>query len=147
MSPILVLKFAAIVLIVTGLVSGLAAFPATAAPWALLFDLVRWPLDGAEGAFSDEARLLNGIHAGVLAGWGVMMYGLIAGPVARGDEAMRRLCLTSVVVWFVLDSLGSIAAGWPGNVALNVVFLVLFAAPLMALKPGGLAAAAAQKGP
>ena len=40
------------------------------------------------------------------------------------------MILTSVGIWFVLDSAGSIAAGAPLNVALNTVFLGLYAVPL-----------------
>jgi hypothetical protein len=114
---------------VIGLVALAAAHPALDAPWALLFDAVKWPIDGAQGAFSSEARLLNAIGGGMLAGWCVVLYWLVSGPIARGERGARSAYAASVGAWFCLDSLGSILAGWPENIVLNLAFLALFAAP------------------
>ncbi len=134
MSAIAFLKAACLVAIATGLLSLAAAHPAASAPWALIFDAVAWPIDGAQGAFSPEARLLNAISGAMLVGWGVTLYGLAAGPIARGDAEARRLFVTAVLVWFVLDCAASLAAGWPGNLVLNAAFLALLLSPLLALK-------------
>jgi hypothetical protein len=37
------------------------------------------------------------------------------------------------LIWFATDSAGSFAASWPGNVALNIAFLIAFVGPLAAL--------------
>lgn len=140
MNPLFLLKSACVAMIGLGLVSLAASHPAGAAPWALLFDLAAWPIDFRQGDFSSEARLLNAICGGMLVGWGVTLFGLAAGPIAQGDEAMRRLFLSAVLIWFGLDSLGSVLSGWPGNVLLNAVFLGALAGPLLALKPRTLAA-------
>jgi hypothetical protein len=84
--------------------------------------------------FSREARLLNAVLGGVLAGWSVMMFWMAAGPVARGDQGARAAFLASVTLWFLLDSFGSIVAGWPGNAVSNFLFFLLFAVPLHALR-------------
>lgn len=133
MSPITILKAASILTIATGLASLAGAHPATSGAWALLFDIERWPIDGAQGAFSDEARLLNAVLGGVMAGWGVMMWRLVSGPITRGDSEARQTVLIGTSVWFVLDSAGSIISGWPANVALNIGFYALFLFPLLAL--------------
>lgn len=86
-----------------------------------------------EGRFSSEARVLNAVCGGMLAGWGSLMYWLADGPISRGDQTARRAFATSVLIWFTKDSAGSFAAGWPGNVELNIVFLVALLAPLAAL--------------
>jgi hypothetical protein len=70
----------------------------------------------------------------MLVGWGSLMYWLASGPIARGDQEARRAFAASVLVWFAVDSAGSFAAGWPGNVALNVVFLIALLGPLVALR-------------
>lgn len=135
-TPVALLKIACVATIATGLVSVAASHPAGDALWALVFDVLQWPVDGQQGAFSAEARVLNAVCGGVLAGWGSLMYWLAAGPVAAGDQSARKAFLASVLIWFVTDSAGSFAAGWPGNVALNVVFLIAFVGPLAALSRG-----------
>lgn len=134
--PIVLLKTACVGTIATGLVSAAASHPAGEGLWSLLFDALRWPIDGGQGVFSSEARVLNAVCGGMLAGWGTLMYWLAGGPIARGDQGARRAFATSVLIWFTLDSAGSLAAGWPGNVALNCVFLLALLGPLAALPRG-----------
>ena len=38
------------------------------------------------------------------------------------------------MIWFVVDSLGSYAAGVPSNVVMNFIFTVLIATPLVLVK-------------
>ena len=132
--PLTLLKAACLGTIATGFVSVSASHPAGAALWSMLFDVLQWPLDGQQGAFSSEARVLNAVCGGMLVGWGSLMYWLASGPIARGDHEARRAFAASVTIWFVIDSAGSFAAGWPGNVALNVVFLIALLGPLVALR-------------
>lgn len=131
--PIMLLKAACLATIGTGLISVAASHAAGNALWALVFDVLQWPIDGQQGTFSTEARVLNAVCGGVLAGWGALMYWLAAGPIAAGDQSARRAFLASVLIWFATDSAGSLAAGWPGNVALNVIFLIALVGPLAAL--------------
>jgi hypothetical protein len=59
------------------------------------------------------------------------MIWLVAGRLyPRDPELARTLILASVAAWFVIDSLGSVAAGAPLNAVLNVVFLLVFWLPL-----------------
>lgn len=116
-----------------GLISLAAAHPAGAAIWRFLFDLVRWSFDGTSAGFDEDARLLNGITGGVLVGWGVLMTWLAGGPIARGEDGARRAATACVAAWFVMDSTGSLLADVPGNLLLNLGFLLLFMIPLIAL--------------
>jgi hypothetical protein len=47
---------------------------------------------------------------------------------------LPRLLLIGIVAWFVVDCIGSLFAGLPGNLVLNVSFLVLFVPPLLVLQ-------------
>jgi len=132
--PLLLLKSACLATIATGVVAVAASHPAGAALWSLLFDILRWPMDGQQGEFSSEARVLNAVCGGMLVGWGSLMYSLASGPIARGDRDTRRAFATSVLIWFATDSAGSLAAGWPGNVVLNIIFLIALLGPLAALR-------------
>lgn len=131
---ITILKGACLGNLVLGLVSIAAAHPATEAPWLFFFSLLDWPPFAQAHSFSREARVLNAVLGGVLAGWSVLMFWMAVGPVARGDQGARAAFLTSVTLWFVLDSFGSLVAGWPGNVVSNFLLFLLFAAPLHALR-------------
>lgn len=127
--PLALLKTACIGTFLVGLVAAAASHPALAAPWALLMDLMQWPVDGAQSVASSEARILSAIGGGLTCGWSVILYGLAAGPIARGDRDARGLFVASVLTWFAVDSTASLAAGWPGNVLLNLLFTVLLLAP------------------
>ncbi len=128
---ILWLKIASATVIVTGLVSALASFDATAEPWRLLFDLLSWPIDGQPAGFDRDGRALSAVLGGVMAGWGWMLYRLVSGQLASGSRDVLRIMRDGLLVWFVVDSTGSLAAGLPWNVALNVGFLAAFAAPMV----------------
>lgn len=127
------LKTASILTVCVGLMAAAASHPSGYAPWLFLFDLLAWPLDGVPSTFDAIARALNAVAGGLMVGWGCLMYLLAKGPLARGDAETARLMLISIVAWFVVDSAGSFAAGIPGNVVLNVSFLVIFGPPLLVL--------------
>ena len=128
--PVTVMKATCLIAIIFGLASAAASHPDTELPWRLLMDVLRWPTDGATSTFSTEARILNAVCGGMLAGWGVLLYWMAAGPVARGDRQARQAYVLSACVWFVIDSSASLAAGWPGNAAMNVLFLAGLIGPL-----------------
>jgi hypothetical protein len=133
--PLASLKGACLGTFLLGLIAAAASHPALAGPWSLLMDLVQWPIDGAQSAASSEARILSAIGGGLTCGWAVMLYGLAAGPIARGDRDARGLFAASVLTWFGIDSAASLLAGWPGNVLLNVVFAALLLTPFLLGKP------------
>ena len=124
------LKGACAVLIGFGIVIALAALPGLATPIAFLVDLVFWPVDGMPTASGPEARLWRAICGGLLIGWGLMIWLIVSRLLPREPALARRLVLSGIGAWFVVDSLGSIAAGAPLNAALNVGFLLAFVAPL-----------------
>lgn len=123
-----VLKAGAALLMGFGILFTLAAWPPLAGLLRVLVDLFAWPLDGTQTLAASETRLALAIGGGVMAGWGLTIW-LVATRIADRDPGLARtLVLPPVVVWFVLDSLGSFAAGVPANVALNALFLGLFVA-------------------
>ena len=124
------LKVASAIVIGFGLLGLLGTIPATSAPTGLLTDLVFWPMDGAPASAAPETRLLWGILAGLLCGWGLLLWQIATRLLPRDSELARNLILTSVWVWFVVDSTGSVLAGAPVNALLNVGFLLLFIVPL-----------------
>jgi hypothetical protein len=100
----------------------------------LLFDLLDWPLDGNPSVFSKANYATNAVLGGVMIGWGILMFLLVNGPLAQGDQAIRRYLMIGLLSWFTFDSTGSFFAELPGNILLNVSFLLLFLPPLILLK-------------
>lgn len=124
------LKAASAIVIAFGVIMTLGSMPATSAPVALLVDLVFWPLDDRQTVSAPETRLLWAISGGILTGWGLLLWQLSTRLYPREPRLARSLILTSISVWFVVDSLGSVLAGAPLNAALNLGFLLLFFLPL-----------------
>ena len=112
------LQIACLITIITGLLCAMASHAATDVVWRTLFDLLKWPLDGDPATFNADTRAVNAVLGGTMVGWGVLMY-LIATP--QQFAAIPAL------------PTGSVAAGLPGNLVLNLVFLGLFVPPLRAL--------------
>jgi hypothetical protein len=127
------LRSASAIVIGFGVLVALAAFPATAGPTLLLTDLIFWPFDGAQSLGAPETRLLCAIGGGLMAGWGVLLWLVATQLYPREPELARTMILYSTGTWFVIDSLGSIAAGAPLNALLNVGFLLAFVLPLRRL--------------
>ena len=124
------LKTGAAVTIAFGVLIAAAAVPALQAPVALLLDLVYLPLDGAPSTGDSAARILSAISGGVLVGWGLMMWLLATTLYAKEPVVCRKIILTSIISWFVIDSSMSIAAGAFLNAVFNVGFLLVFAVPV-----------------
>jgi hypothetical protein len=116
----------------TGLLPSLSVFQATEEPWRLFFDALTWPLDHQPATFTASDRQLSAVLGGVLCGWALLLYQLARPEIF--NESIRRQMLLSVVVWFVLDSGGSIFAGLPLNAVGNLGFLLLLLVPLTALR-------------
>ena len=113
-----------------GLLGFLGTMPATNAPLRWGMDLLSFPLDGWPGWTSPETWFLSALAGGFLAGWGATIFaaGLWLYPAA--PEPARRMVLTGLLAWFVVDSAGSIASGNWQNAIWNIAVLVFLVGPL-----------------
>jgi len=124
------LKTGSAVTIGFGILIAAAAVPGLQGPTAVLLDLVYLPVDGSPSTGGHAAQLLSAISGGVLVGWGLMIWLLATTLYAKEPDLCRRIILTSIVSWFVVDSSMSIAAGAILNAFFNVGFLLVFALPV-----------------
>lgn len=131
-----VLKLAAAITILFGIMIALVPYPSLAAPGMLFTDIVIWPIDGMQQFSSPEARLFAAVLGGVMVGWGLMQWLVITRLVAKDPGLARELILVSTIAWFVVDSTGSVLVGAPLNVLPNAGFLVMFVLPALALPKG-----------
>ena len=129
------LRFAAGVTMGFGLMTALGALPQLAAPTVMLADILIWPVDGAETGSLPEARLLYAIAGGVLTGWGWMIWLLAGEAMDRQPGLVRSIIRQSLLLWFAVDSTGSVLAGAPLNVLANGAFLALFLVPTLLQAP------------
>ena len=113
----------------TGIVFAAAAWPALYLPsWAFL-TIGHWPFHAAPEMADMTHRLLMAISGGLTAGFGAMLWALSA-LATKDPAAVRRSVWMTSCSWFGVDSTGSMMAGAPMNVALNLVFLALMLTPV-----------------
>jgi len=129
-------------LIVAAAITGLAGlgFAVVTATGAIgihntIFDLVLLPgeMDAPAG---DAGSFAMGVTGAVLVGWAAMMLVLLTSRSTSSLPDTWRALAVGLVAWFVVDGIVSIAAGAFGNLVLNLGFVVLFAPPLIATRPG-----------
>ena len=129
------LKFACMSVIGFGVLGVAAMVPALSGVKGLFIDLAFWPVDGVPNTPTPESDLLWAILSGILIGWGVLLWQVITKVYAHQPDLGRSMILTSIGTWFVIDGIGSIAAGAPVNALLNVTFLAMFFIPLWRRQP------------
>lgn len=127
---VLWLKVASGILVGFGLLGLTGTIPATSQIAEQFLALAFWPGEMESSQSSQGARLLWGINAGLLAGWGVMIWLVTTRLYSKEPAAARTLILAGIFAWFVIDGAGSIFAGAPMNALYNISFLLLFLIPL-----------------
>ena len=126
------LRIASVVTIATGVIASLASHPDGDFIWRALFDVLKGFDPQSPTSFTSDNYATNAVLGGVMIGWGPLMYGLSSEEIF--NERLRRIFIQSLIAWFLCDSAGSFAAGLPGNVLLNTLFILMFLPPLRALK-------------
>jgi hypothetical protein len=139
------IKAVAALVVGFGVIVAAAVHPASAGVAAFFADLLFWPLDDAPNLESPAARLLAGIGGGVMVGWGVALWLLATRLLPSNPPLATTIVRTSVVSWFVVDSIASIVAGAPLNAALNLAFAAAFLWPLSRLSRLAQTSAAARQ--
>jgi len=124
------LKITALVIGSFGPIFFLGTMPATAGPARWTIDLVSWPLDGMQDVSDPSVRLLLALTSGFLLGWAVTVWLLSTSVYDKAPETVRKIVLTGILTWFIVDSAGSVTSGHTSNVLFNVVFLLVGVGPL-----------------
>ena len=123
------LHYAALLTCGFGVVVALAAHPVSVAPANFLADLAFWPVDGKQAVDSDSARLLAAIAGGIMVGFGVALGMLAKNVLPKHPHLAAHIISASILSWFAVDSLGSLAAGSYLNVLSNMALAALFLVP------------------
>lgn len=98
---------------------------------ALFFDAGAAPVD-TEAGLAYLAFVYRVLGA-VLVGWAALLALVAAGPLRRRERWAWWAVAASIGTWYVLDSAGSLIAGFGANALLNSALAILFAIPLAAM--------------
>jgi len=109
----------------------LAPYPSLNLPARLILDLADWPLDNWEAPLDRNTQWLSAIGAGCLAAISIFLGGIVVPAIRKGDTSITRTTMLAMVVWYVIDSTGSVVSGVSSNVFFNSIYLVLVLIPLI----------------
>ena len=103
-----------------------------------LVPIFDWSGGSPNEGLTREARWFAAIMSGLSSGFGAFYVFLVAPLLnvsnAQARQISKRAGLIAALLWYVVDSTGSFAAGVPSNVAMNTVFLIGLTAPLLMVK-------------
>jgi len=103
-----------------------------------LVPLFDWTGDAATEPLNRGGRWYAAIMSGLSAGFGALYVFLIAPLLTVSHADARHIAkrggLIAAFIWYIVDGVGSLAAGVPSNVATNTVFLLAFVVPLVMVK-------------
>tara|TARA_R110002124_G_scaffold216359_1_gene382162 strand:- start:152 stop:580 length:429 start_codon:yes stop_codon:yes gene_type:complete len=100
----------------------------------IFFQLASSGGNGVAGLDTPEAKMAMAIAGGVFAGLMAMYVFITAPGVEQGSELIRKGTITTILIWFAVDSGASVASGNAANVIPNSVFLIVYLAPLFLVK-------------
>ncbi len=100
----------------------------------MFFNLASSGTEGVAGLTTPESKLAMAIAGGVFGGLGAMYLFISAPGIEQGNELIRKGSITVFLTWFIIDSSASVASGNAANVIPNLVFLVVYLAPLLLVK-------------
>ncbi len=127
-------KFVSYFFIAFAVVWGLAPYSAISEPSRLLLDLLNLPFGDAPQTLTKSEMWLSSIGAGLTAAICIMLLGIVVPAVENGDKPIIKTTIWAFVVWYLVDSIGSIAAGVPSNAFFNAILLVAILIPLCSVK-------------
>ena len=112
---------------------GLAPYGPVSAPAQMLLDLLDWPF-GDGSALTRSEMWLSSIGAGLVAAICIMLLGIVAPAVQAGNKQVARVTTWAFVAWYIVDGLGSYAAGVGSNVFFNSILFIAIIIPLTTVR-------------
>ncbi|MGV6800980.1 MAG: hypothetical protein ACWA5L_03575 [bacterium] len=128
-----ILTINTIIALIAGIVLAMPAFEIVSPLGNLFVDFIDWPLDGGSSNLSAETKWLAAISGGVLVSYTLLLLWIINPLIISGNKDIRNKTIKALLVWFIIDSSGSFVNGFPFNVLLNTLFLLMLIVPMMAI--------------
>ncbi len=126
-------KFMMIIAIVFALYSllwGLAPYESINLPARFILDVSDWPFDKTAKVLDRNTQWLSAISAGLLFAISIFLGGIVAPAIKEKNQVIIRTTIIAFIAWYLIDSVGSVAAGVPSNAVFNTIYLVLVLIPL-----------------
>lgn len=127
------MRIVAVVLALYAIIWGLAPYTSMNISARFLLDILDWPMGSMNETLDRNTKWLSAIGAGLLACLAVLLWGIVAPALKRGDVDVAKTTLLAFVVWYVIDGAGSIAVGVFSNVVFNTFYLIPMVIPLIGL--------------
>ncbi len=128
-----ILVIAGGVLAVFGVAMAVLAGTSLFGPVNALIDPAFWAT-GPDPATADFRSWAYGAWGATVAGWGLLVAFVGAGPFARHERWAWYAIASATALWFVLDTGISLAHGVVANAALNTVLVLIVAVPLFSAR-------------
>jgi len=122
-----------IIFFIYALLWGLAPFTQINISARVILDLADWPLDSFSTPLDKNTMWLSAISAGLLGAVSIFLGGIVVPAIKEGNKPVIRTTMIAMSTWYIIDSVGSIAAGVSSNVFFNSVYLVLVLIPLVCI--------------
>ena len=106
-------------------------FEATSGPIRLFFEFLNGP---GELDLNPHIRFILAILGAVTIGWGLTLMAVIQAHWQLGKQASKSIWMgiaASIVIWYVMDSILSIATGFWLNAVSNTIFSATFLIPII----------------
>lgn len=125
------LTFTAFLTMSFGPIFLIGAYLPTADPARFTMEILGWTFFDWEQSFDHRTtRFLSALAGGFLFGWGMTIWRLKDDVYDAAPEGVRKAVVTGFCVWFVTDSIASIASGHPSNAGFNLFFLLIGIGPM-----------------
>ncbi len=131
------IRYVAYAFIGFAVIWGLAPYQGINWPSRALLDLLNWPFGDGAPVFSQSEMWLSSIGAGLTFAISVMLIGIVAPAAKKMDRNTIRVTIWAFIVWYLVDSVGSVASGVPSNALFNLILLVAILVPLVLIKDDG----------
>lgn len=124
------LKVSAILTVGFGLMFSLGSHDSTDVLVRWFSDFMFLRVGDGPAQLTDVNHLSDAILGGLMVGWAVMVWLMADRLLVRAPKEIKSIITIAMLVWFPIDSIGSIASGAWLNAIANVGFLAMFLVPL-----------------
>ena len=97
----------------------------------LILDMADWPIDSLSTPLDKNTMWLSAIGAGLLAAVSIFLGGIVVPAIRERNTDTIKTTILAMIIWYIIDGIGSIAAGVSSNVFFNSIYLALVLVPLL----------------
>jgi len=127
------LMIVSVAFFIYSLLWGLAPFSEIDFPARFILDLADWQIDKLDAPLDTNTMWLSAIGAGLLAAVSIFLGGIVVPAIRERNTRIINTTILAMGIWYVIDGVGSIAAGVTSNIFFNSIYLALVLIPLVCI--------------